>query len=113
MSFLSSFFGSSSGSSLANAKSIVDVITDMASLASNPKDIDPLLDDVRHITARLQPGEVLSAPDQAALLKVYVQLEDYLTTREPIRTFTREDLRKRLHGDMRAQIESYMNRKDK
>lgn len=69
-----------------------------ASLASNMQLIDPILDGLRSITARLQPGETLTKADQAALGDVYLKLERYLTKQEPLRSFTAAELRTRLYN---------------
>lgn len=74
--------------------SAIDLLTYLASYASNPRDIDPILDDLRTITAT--SGKEYSADDMQKLIKVYRKLEDYLTTKEPLRVFTRENLRNML-----------------
>lgn len=76
----------------------LDVINYMATLASNPLQIDPILDQLRWLTANLKPGETLSAEDLAALGHIYQQLEDYLVTSESLREFSRESLRELLQN---------------
>jgi len=88
-------------------KTTLDMVTYAAGLASNPADIDPLLDSVRSITARLGPGQLPSTEDDQFLVGVYLQVEQYLTLKEPIRTFSKEDLRSRLTPELRRQIETY------
>jgi hypothetical protein len=107
MSFLKNFFGGSQQSSLTGAKTVLDMVTNTAALASNSSEIDPILDKVRAITSRNTPGQVLSAADEDILLGVYLGLEVYLTTKEPIRTFTKEELRGRLAPELLQRVTAY------
>jgi hypothetical protein len=103
MSLLSSFFGNSS----ANKKGIatpLELVSRTAELASNPKEIDQLLDGVRSVTSRLQPGSSLSQEDEKTLLQIYLQLEEYLTTKEPLRSYKKDDLRARIGPDLREKL---------
>ncbi len=68
----------------------------LASLASDPSAIDPIMDDVRVITSFLNPGELPHQRDIAKLATVYFRLEEYLTQREPLRAFTKDDLRQKV-----------------
>lgn len=110
MSFLKNFFGGSQAP-LTQARSILDLVTNTATLASDASQIDPFLDNVRAISSRLAPGENPSAEDEAALLGVYLKLEDYLTTKEPIRAFTKEELRSRLSPELRDRLAQYENKR--
>ena len=107
MSFLKNFFGSGQGTSLAKSKNILDLVTSTASLASNPTQIDPVLDSVRTISSRLTPGAPLSASDEETLFGVYLRLEKYLTNDEPIRTFTKDELRARLSPELLDRLAVY------
>lgn len=73
---------------------LVEVVTYLASLASNPREIDPILDTLRIVTARMKGAP--SDEDARELRKVWQQLEDYLVTQEKVRAFTREDLQQRI-----------------
>ena len=75
----------------ANA-SPIDVVITMSQLISNPAVIDPELDKIRAITAQGKTGQ-LSTTDRATIQSVYLAVEDYLLTKEPLRSFTREELR--------------------
>jgi hypothetical protein len=72
----------------------IDVLIYMAGLASNTKDIDPIMDGVRKVTAR--SNGTLTAADTAQLVQVYAQLEIYLVKDEPLRQFNRDELRNML-----------------
>ena len=72
----------------------LEIVLYVASLVSNPTEIDLILDKVRLITARLQPGQTLSPKDQQTLVQVYTQLEDYLLHKDTLRVFTLDNLRK-------------------
>ncbi|HSD56309.1 MAG TPA: hypothetical protein VLA92_04100, partial [Candidatus Saccharimonadales bacterium] len=111
MSFLKSFFGGDSQSSLTGSKTVLDMVTSTAALASNTLEIDPMLDSVRSITSRNVPGQALSASDEDTLLGVYLRLEAYLTTKEPIRTFTKEELRARLAPELLQRLSLYEAKK--
>jgi hypothetical protein len=97
MSWLYSFFGSHKDTVTKEDGDIIDAITYVASLVSKPSEIDPTLDTVREITSKLTPGEPLSPTDKTALGRVYEDIEYYLTTKDPIRKFTPEEVRRRVH----------------
>ncbi len=77
----------------ANSLEIISFVTGMV---SNPAAIDPALDRLRILTSKLGPSQTLSAGDQATLRNVYLEIEQYLTTHEPLRTYTREEVRGRV-----------------
>jgi hypothetical protein len=71
----------------------LDIVTYVAGMASSTDAIDPLLDNVRALSANLTPGKTLSAADEQTLRNVYLELERYLVVDESLRTFTKESLR--------------------
>lgn len=85
----------------------IDLVTSTAGLASNPRAIDGTLDKVRAITARLKPGDALSATDEAGLFAAYLDIEQYLMTNDPIRTFSKQELRARINPDLLAKLNTY------
>jgi flagellar biosynthesis component FlhA len=107
MSFLKNFFGSDQQTSITGAKTVLDLVTSTAALASNPAQIDPILDSVRSITSQVVPGQVLSDGDEAKIIEVYLRLEQYLITQEPIRNFTKEELRARLAPELLQRLTAY------
>ncbi len=86
-------------------RAYIDSITNVAQLVSQPTDIDPILDGLRHVTAGLQPDTPLSPDERMQLVDVYKQLETYLVTSDPLRTFTKEELRPLLAPEFRSQVE--------
>lgn len=106
MSLFSSFFGEKRDTATTQIEGVLDLVTYTAGLASNPADINSLLDTVREITARLGPGQAPTAEDEKQLLGVYLELENYLTTKEPLRSFTRDELRKRIAPTLLARLPS-------
>jgi len=72
--------------------SLLDSVIFLGSLASNVKDVDPILDEVRSITAQHVKDTPLTADETHRLQQVYKDLEDYLVTREQLRTFDRKGL---------------------
>ncbi len=89
---------------VSGPQTAVDMVTYAAALASNSSDIDPLLDRVRAVTAKLKPGEQPTAKDTQVLAEVYIDIERYLVTKEVIRTFTEKELRSRLTPELRQLV---------
>jgi hypothetical protein len=104
MSLFSSFFGSQS-KTVSEPTNPLDLVTYAAGLASDPSQIDPMLDKVRGVTAKLGPGQQLSAQDAETVIGVYLQIEQYLTTKEPIRNFDKAELRSKIALPLRVQLE--------
>jgi len=104
MAWLKSFFGGSTSSRAGAVTTVLDLVTKSADLVSNPDDIDQMLDEVRRITAGLTPEQALAPKDEQVLLKVYLQIEQYLTTKEPIRTFTVQELRARCDEALKQKL---------
>lgn len=82
--------------SLPKDTSVLDVDMYLASLASNPREIEPILDAVRVVTAQATVKEISSTKDIQKLQDVQTQLEAYLVTKERARAFTREELWQRI-----------------
>lgn len=85
-------------SSLAENSSELDVVIHTAELVSIPTEIDDTMDKVRLLTASHSSGEFTEA-DKKALADVYLELENYLINKEPLRKFSRDDLRSRLSAN--------------
>jgi hypothetical protein len=84
----------------------IDSVIYAAGLVSNPRTIDPILDRMRNITARLDsPSATLNPADKQELITVYRQIEDYLETKEPIRNISRTSLRERLPNEFQALVQ--------
>lgn len=105
MAWFASLFGSNvaSGSSGASA---IDAVTYLASLASNPREIDTILDDLRQVTAQMTANRPLSDQEQAKLAVVYSKLIDYLVQKESLRKFTREGLSAKVHAHFKQDAAS-------
>ncbi len=86
------------------ARLVLDRIIYVASLATSPHDIDPSLNVIRAITARIDPSQPLSPTDQAQLLAAQQQIETYLVTAEPLREFTPESLQLQIEQHMRGGV---------
>lgn len=95
MNWLQSFFGSEASGAVQNP-SPIDVVVFLASLASKPEAIDPLLENVRRISSMQAPGAELSEQDQIALAEDFKKLEQYLIQNEPVRAFSKEELAKKI-----------------
>lgn len=75
------------------ARTSVDIIVSVAGLASSPRALDKVLEPMRRVTASQDSDKPLSVTQQETLAKVYLQLENYLVTQEPLRKFEQRDLR--------------------
>jgi hypothetical protein len=100
-----SFFGG--GQVTEVITSALDLVTTVAGLASNPKKIDPLLDKVRAISAQLAPGGLVSEKEESSLFDVYLEIERYLMTSDPIRIFSQQELRGKASKGLLARLEVY------
>ena len=98
MAWFHSFFGTHTDTEVKHEGTLLDVIAYLASLASNPQDIDPILDTMRVVSSRLKPGEVLSHSDEIELGKVYKDIEHYLTEKDPLRTFNTDEIHRRVQA---------------
>lgn len=87
------FFGNPKG--VVSGRSVIcaDVITFLVSLCSDTSKIDQQLDDMRFITARKGPDEPLTTEEQEKLARVYLSVERYLVEKDPVRNFSRQQLR--------------------
>jgi hypothetical protein len=99
------FFGTSQSTEIMT--SALDLVTSVAGLASNSDDIRQLLGRIRSIAERVPPSGMLPPEDEAVLFKIYLEIERYLMTDDPIRTFTKEELRAKASRGLRARLESY------
>jgi len=76
----------------------IDAIVYMASLASEPRAIDPILDKLRTVTATMPPDGVLTPGQQQSLASAQERLVTYLTEVEPVREFTKQSLYDRVEA---------------
>lgn len=81
--------------------SSVDIVIFAANFASQPRDIDQLLDTVRVMTSRMREGTQLTPEDEGKLRETYLAIENYLLTREQARTFTKQSLRQTIANGLR------------
>jgi hypothetical protein len=72
---------------------LIDIIVYLSGLVSTPREIDPLLDKMRTVTAKLGPNKHVDGHDRSALLAVYNELETYLVSKERLRNFSQQDIR--------------------
>jgi hypothetical protein len=83
-----------------DSKLIIDRIVYLASLVSEPRSVDPLLDKLRYITAG---GAQLSPQDVQTLGSIQTELEEYLIHKERLRSFTSESLHTNLERHFAAE----------
>ena len=73
--------------------SSIDIVIYTAGLASIPRDVEPIMNKVRLITAKLKLGEELTTQQQATFMKTYTDLEQYLVEHDPARKYSRGPIR--------------------
>lgn len=86
----------SNSGAIEKDRTLIDRITYLASLSSEDKVIDPMLDLLRHVTAKWNSVEPLEKSDRARLDALELELKDFLIKKDPLRSFTAEDLEDRL-----------------
>lgn len=99
------FFGTSRQSEIMTTA--LDLATTAAGLASNQSDIEPQLHQIQEISA--QPSTLLSPEDEATLFDIYLKIEHYLVTADPLRTFDKAELRNKTSKGLRTRLEAYEN----
>ena len=89
------FFGKPHQEREQKASSSVDIVVYTVNLVSNPRAIDSIMEEVRVLTSKItrEPMSQVTASEEDKLMSIYLNLEEYLTKQEPVRTFTRESLR--------------------
>jgi hypothetical protein len=111
VSWLAELFGFADNdkklNSLTRANSALEMVVASADLVSKQQEIDPLLDKVRVITAFHEDGQKLTPKDESSLIKIYLQIEEYLVNKEVLRNFTRSELRARLNPRLATSLKSY------
>ncbi|HET8670527.1 MAG TPA: hypothetical protein VFM05_07860 [Candidatus Saccharimonadales bacterium] len=95
------FFGKPLRAKSSEQISSADIVIYAANLVSNPIKIDPLLDQMRIVTANKAPGQDLAPSENETLKHVYLQIEQYLITQEPVRAFTKPILRQTIANNLK------------
>lgn len=96
------------GNTIEQDHALIDRITYIASLASESKVIDPMLDSLRKITSAWKGDEPLENPDRTQLSNLESDIKEFLITRDPLRSFTSEDLED--HIRLREAKKSFINK---
>ncbi|HSE61883.1 MAG TPA: hypothetical protein VLA88_06360 [Candidatus Saccharimonadales bacterium] len=73
---------------------LLDSITLLSSLVSNTRTIEQTLDILRRVTAAHQGNTQWNASEREKLLTVYYAIETYLVFKEPLRSFSQDQIRK-------------------
>jgi hypothetical protein len=85
--------------SLPGKADLVGVAVYLASLVSSPRLIDPLLNTMRMVTSRAGYNRDQPTPDEAnTLRRLCDDLVTYLVTKEQVRSFTQEDIERRIEA---------------
>ncbi|MGF7228355.1 MAG: hypothetical protein ACQR33_00010 [Candidatus Saccharibacteria bacterium] len=79
-------------------RTLIDNVLYLASLASEPAKVDPLLDQLRIITSQWVPGTALQPAARSDLEELSRQIKQYLVTDDPLRNFSPETLEARIES---------------
>jgi len=85
----------------------LDLAKTAAGFASNQSAIELLVAETKQISNQSYFGSQLSPADEQALFNIYLQIEKYLMTADPIRTFNKEELRNKASVGLRSRLENY------
>lgn len=85
----------------------LDLAKTAAGFASNQTVIEPLIAETKQISNQSYFGSQLSKTDEEELFNIYLQIEKYLMTADPIRTFNKEELRSKASVGLRTRLENY------
>jgi hypothetical protein len=85
----------------------LDLAKTAAGFVSNQSAIEPLLYQMKQISSQPSFGTLLTRGDEDELFSIYLQIERYLTTSDPIRTFNKEELRNKASIGLRSRLEEY------
>jgi hypothetical protein len=103
-----SFFGTSNQSEIMT--SALDLATSAAGYASNTSEIESLIHETKLISSQISSAGLLTAEDEEALFDIYLKLERYLATADPIRKFDKAELRSKASKGLRSRLEAYENK---
>jgi hypothetical protein len=95
--------------SITKQANIIDIIIAAAARVSNVQAVDPYLDSLRVVTARLGSDKEIREKDEAILTRTYQELEDYLTQVEPVRRYTKQELRQNLCHELNLSGVAFVN----
>ncbi|HSX02503.1 MAG TPA: hypothetical protein VLI05_04290 [Candidatus Saccharimonadia bacterium] len=87
---------------MAEDQQLINRIIYLASLASELRVIDPMLDRLRGVTASYNRDQPLQDKDRRTLQNLEGDLKSYLITQDPVRSFTAESLAARLKAQMES-----------
>lgn len=105
MVIFKNFFGTSEQSEIMTTA--LDLARAAAGFASNKSDIDPLLHELSMISSQASPGALIAPEDEEAVFDIYLKLEHYLMTSDPLRAFDKNQLRNKASKGLRTRLEAY------
>jgi len=88
----------------------LDLAKTAAGFASNQTAIEPLVAQTKQISNQSYFGSQLSQADEEELFNIYLKIEKYLMTADPIRTFNKDELRSKASVGLRTRLEDYEHR---
>jgi hypothetical protein len=75
------------------SQAFLESIVNVAKLASEPQRVESMLGGLTHVMSTMQRGKPLTEEERTELAAVYLKLESYLMWDDPLRTFTRQEIR--------------------
>lgn len=97
LSSITSFFNAQETETNSENTSSVDIVIYALGLASNPQLIEPYREHLREITAKIPPGQKeFSQETQSSLKTLYLDVEQYLIEKEPLKKILKDELRKNI-----------------
>ena len=88
----------------ATARDYIDSILNIVGLVSRPSEVETSLDELRYVTANMHSETELQPAAKQRLQKAYLQIEDHLLTKDPLRTFTKEEIRSHTTPAFQAEL---------
>jgi hypothetical protein len=105
MVIFKNFFNSQAQSEIMTTA--LDLAKTAAGFVSNQSAIESPLHRLDQIASQLSSSSLISSADEAALFDIYLQIEHYLLTADPVRTFNRDELRNKASRGLRTRLEAY------
>lgn len=107
--YLFSVIGEPATAKAGHKATSIDIILYAEGLATNLEAVDPIVDDLRVITSQMhdQNDTNFSSEDQQKLYQTYCRLENYLTTQDPLRKLTVDEVRNSVEHSLAVSADSH------
>lgn len=85
----------------------IDLAKTASAFASDTTAIEPLLRQIQTLASTIPPSGLITPEEEKPIFDIYLKLEHYLITADPIRKFTKEDLRNKASQGLLARLQAY------